>query len=340
MPGSSIPCSSPPQKRAWVTLLTRTSYLPGAVLLAQSLHAQNSRYVLLILLTPSFPPSLIPTLRHELALTNSELLPIEPLFPAPHNTPASLIASRFEDTWTKLRVFELHKNGYEKLVFLDADMLVLQNMDELFEFDLPNKDWIAANHACVCNLDGDAWAPSNWTKENCAYTGLAPMSDPTPVPVVGNGEGKEAWSESHRLLNSGMFIFEPHQAQWERMLTFLKTDMRVKNFLFPDQDFLAAYFLGKWKSISWQYNALKTMRYWHSEMWSDAEVRNLHFIVDKPWSKRVGSDGVAGYRGGDGITHSWWWREYEAWEKMREEAGETEVLEMMRKEVAPPINNI
>ena len=330
--------SSLPQKRAWVTLLTKTSYLPGAVLLAHSLHVQKSKYALLILITPSFPSFLVPTLRREAALTNSTLLLIESLYPPPHNTPASLIASRFEDTWTKLRVFELHRHGYERLVFLDADMLILGNMDELFDFDLPSKDWIAANHACVCNLDGDTWAPSNWTKENCAYTGLRPDSDATPVPVVRNGEGNKAWSEPHRLLNSGMFIFEPHQAQWERMLAFLNTDMRVKHFLFPDQDFLAAYFLGKWRSIVWKYNALKTMRYWHENIWIDAEVRNLHFIVDKPWVTRVGSDRVAGYRGDDGITHSWWWKEYDKWEKMREKRGEFDILEIMRKEVASTLD--
>lgn len=63
-------------------------------------------------------------------------------------------------------------------------------------------------------------------------------------------------------------------------------------------------------------------------------MRNLHYIVDKPWSKRVGKDGVAGYLGRDGETHSWWWGEFGRWENEREGAGEGEVLEMMRKEVA------
>jgi len=232
----------------------------------------------------------------------------------------------------------LHKHGYEKLVFLDADMLVLRNMDELFEVDLPGNDWIAANHACVCNLDGDSWAPKSWTKENCAYTNLKPESTATPVPIGSHAEGEDAWSEPLRLLNSGMFIFMPHQLQWERILSFFNTDKRVKHFLFPDQDFLAAYFLGRWKSIGWQYNALKTMRYWHKNMWIDSDVKNLHYIVDKPWSKRVGSDGVAGYLGRDGITHSWWWEEYEDWEKARKGMDEIDILEMMRREIAQPLS--
>jgi lipopolysaccharide biosynthesis glycosyltransferase len=49
----------------------------------------------------------------------------------------------------------------QKTILIDGDMLVLQNMDELFSLDLP-ADWIAANHACVCNLDRAPWAPKDW----------------------------------------------------------------------------------------------------------------------------------------------------------------------------------
>ncbi|KUJ21540.1 nucleotide-diphospho-sugar transferase, partial [Mollisia scopiformis] len=313
---------APASPFTWVTLLTRISYLPGAILLAYSLHRHKSKYPLLVLITSSFPSSLLPSLERECSLTNASILHISALSPPPENSPSSLIASRFEDTWTKLRVFELYRYGYEKLVFLDADMLVMRNMDELFEYELPGKDWIAANHACVCNLDSDSWAAEDWKKENCAYTGLKPGSSPTLVPDLAFSSGKR----THTLLNSGMFIFSPYQSQWEDMLKFLRSDERVKEFLFPDQDFLAEYFKGRWQSVGWQYNALKTMRYWHKSMWQDEEVRNLHYIVDKPWSRRVGGDGVAGYLGRDGITHQWWWDEYERWETERQQKGEEEIL--------------
>ena len=52
--------------------------------------------------------------------------------------------------------------------------------------------------------------------------------------------------------------------------------------------------------MGWQYNALKTMRYWHENLWRDGEVRALHYIVDKPWERRIASDGVAGHLGRDG----------------------------------------
>jgi len=322
-------------KLAWVTLVTRANYLPGALLLAYSLKKYQSKYPLVILTTPGLQKSYLPVLQQECKLTDSRHMQITPLIPPAHNLPETLIAPRFEDTWTKLRVFELYKHGCEKLVFLDADMLVRRNMDELFDMELPGKDWIAANHACVCNLDHDSWAPDGWNKQNCAYTGLGPESPPTPVPSIGEEDGKR----THTLLNSGLFIFSPFQSQWEEMIKFLNESEKVKSYLFPDQDFLADFFRGRWKSMSWKYNALKTMRYWHQNLWVDEEVRNLHYIVDKPWSRRIGSDGVAGHLGKDGVTHQWWWDVFKQWEGEREKEGMSEVLELMRTVVAQPLSS-
>lgn len=60
------------------------------------------------------------------------------------------------------------------------------------------------------------------------------------------------------------------------------------------------------------------MRYWHPDMFRDEEVRNLHYIVDKPRSKRTDLDYVADHLERDGATHRWWWDEYEMWELERE----------------------
>lgn len=320
------PTASP--KRAWVTLLTRTSYLAGAVLLAHSLRKHQSVYPLIVLYTPTLPTPCLQALQQEAALTNIILRPVDLLLP---KEKVSLIASRFEDTWTKLRVFSLYE--YDRLVFLDADMLLLRNMDELFELQLPSENWIAANHACVCNLDKDDWAPEDWTKENCAYTRLTPASPPCPVPAEGKGP------RTHTLLNSGLFIFQPFREQWEAMLDFLNTSPLIKTFMFPDQDFLAEFFRGRWISVGYQYNALKTMRYWHPEMWQDSEVRNLHYIVDKPWSRRVGPDGKAGYLGRDGETHKWWWEAYDEWERARRAADQSDILALVGQNVARKVKD-
>jgi alpha-N-acetylglucosamine transferase len=44
---------------------------------------------------------------------------------------------------------------------LDSDMIVMRNMDELMELDLP-ADWIAAVHVCACNPRVLAHYPKDW----------------------------------------------------------------------------------------------------------------------------------------------------------------------------------
>ena len=99
--------------------------------------------------------------------------------------------------------------------------------------------------------------------------------------------------------------------------------------LFPDQDFLALFFKGEWKSTPWQYNALKTWRYWHPEMWRDEEVRNCHYIIGKPWVEGR----MVGRR--EEVMNRWWWDEWGKWvgevmkEKGKEEGGR--VVEVVRR---------
>ncbi|KAK5020011.1 hypothetical protein LTR60_000922 [Cryomyces antarcticus] len=316
-------------KYAYTTLITRSSYLAGVIVLARTLRKHGSAYPLVVLYTESLPAASIRALELEVPHTNLVLKKIPALLPR-KNVHVHLIAERFADTWTKLRVFELW--GYDTVCYLDADMIVCKDsIDRIFDTRLPADDWIAANHACVCNLDKDTWAPADWTKENCAYTPTthpAALAHPTPVTPDAR--------PTYHLLNSGMFVFKPSQPLWERMLGFFNTTPLLGQFKFPDQDFLAEFFRNRWVSVGWQYNALKTMRYWHPNMWRDDEVVVLHYIVDKPWAKRVAEDGSAGYLGRDGVTHGWWWDEYAGWEGTRENEGDKELVETAKKYVARP----
>lgn len=73
----------------------------------------------------------------------------------------------------------------QRVVLRDIDMLLLQNVDDLLEFDLP-EDYIAATHVCACNPRRFPHYPHDW----CGYT-LVPhtnshidhlSSDPTGIP--------------------------------------------------------------------------------------------------------------------------------------------------------------
>ncbi|KAI0025792.1 nucleotide-diphospho-sugar transferase [Xylariomycetidae sp. FL0641] len=344
---------SPTQRRryAYITLITRASYLAGVVILAHTLRQHGSRHPLIVLYTPcSLAAHAVRALELEAAAHAGllELRTCAPLRP-PGDAQVSLIAERFADTWTKLRVFEAvarDDDRFDAVCYLDADVAVFGRADAVFaaaEENLP-REWLGASHACVCNRDADPWAPADWRPENCAHTRTAAAmrgaegqgegeAPPTQPPT-----GAEAGPATHRLLNGGMFVFRPSRPLWDDMLAFFRRTPLLPTFQFPDQDFLAHYFGGRWRALGWRFNALKTMRYWHADLWrDDRDVVCLHYIVDKPWTRRIGADGVAGYRGRDGATHRWWWDAYDAWEEARLAEGNDLVVSLVRRGVAPPL---
>lgn len=185
-------------------------------------------------------------------------------------------------------------------------------------FDSPLKpgNEMLATHVCVCNLDHDAWAPEEWKPENCAYSSVTAGEDGAVPEVVPD-------SPTLSVMNTGTFVFhaskEIEKLVFDQFYGMGRT--RLAAYKFPDQDFLNDVFKGRWASLHWSTNSLKTWKYWHGNMWRDEDVRVLHYIVDKPWAKRVGEDGRAGYKGDDGVTHTWWWEEFERWRSERNGEG-------------------
>lgn len=93
-------------------------------------------------------------------------------------------------------------------------------------------------------------------------------SDSTPSPTP----------RGHALLNSGLVLLHPSTETSQRLTQYIQTDPTVQTFKFPDQDALAVFFQGKWESLSWCFNALKTLRKVHPGVWRDEEVRCLHYM--------------------------------------------------------------
>ena len=335
-------------KNAYITLLTRPSYLAGAILLAYTLHKHSPSTPLVIAYTPdTFPSPCLHALKAEAKYSNIILQPVEHLrLPQKSDDDGKehgMVAERFIDTWTKLRVFDLYTMAqkFEQMCWLDADMMVFSDPSKLI-FTPENEAYIRGDsglrlmavHACVCNLDSDSWAPKEWNKENCALTHL---SSPDEIPAVTDSP------ETFALFNSGAFLFAPSK----QLADFVKNvfnemgTSRLRSLQFPDQDFLIHAFKGRWASLSWKVNALKTWRYWHTNIWrnndGDKDISVLHYIVDKPWAARVKPNGTAGYLGKDGETHRWWWAEYERWRSEREAQGEKELLRTVGKYVASEV---
>jgi lipopolysaccharide biosynthesis glycosyltransferase len=138
--------------------------------------------------------------------------------------------------------------------------------------------------------------------ENCAHTSVShPGGLKSPPPITGR--------RTYTLLNSGTVVLNPSQALMQSIESHLSTSPNVARYSFPDQDLLADVFQGKWKSLPYCYNALKTLRVIHANLWRDEEIRCLHYILpDKPWHTRVGDKEMSGEYD---ELHMWWWEKFD-----------------------------
>ncbi|PKY53309.1 nucleotide-diphospho-sugar transferase [Rhizophagus irregularis] len=304
------------EKKAWVTLVTENSYLKGLQCLARSLERVQTVYPLIVLHPdtsinistgqPKEKTSLTAEDLESIKNEGCELKAIERIYPT--SEPKEYVWDHFQDSWTKLRVWDIE--GYDRVVFLDADMLVMKNIDHLMNMNLP-KDFLGAVNACTCNPRKRQNYPKDWIPSSCSYTlgPIKPESEDTPPPVELKG-----------YFNSGLLVLTPSKQIFEDLSNYLYNHPDVNSLSFPDQDVLNECFKGKWVPLSYTYNALKTLRTCHPSIWEDKAVRNVHYIMsDKPWKKEIVDfeqeyDDVK--KTGDQeaislfILNSWWWKVY------------------------------
>lgn len=117
-------------KQAYVSLLSSDEYLNCILVLHQSLKKVNSQHELILVINDELN---LDTL-YELKIRNIKTIQFDKI-----QYPKSTIKKMEENGWMnsnlyntadKLRIFSL--TDYEKLVYLDADLLILKNIDYLF----------------------------------------------------------------------------------------------------------------------------------------------------------------------------------------------------------------
>ncbi|KAJ5288968.1 hypothetical protein N7478_001998 [Penicillium angulare] len=321
-----------PPKRVWASLITNMNYLPGLLTIHHSLYhptpdtkanaANNdtppnepSRYQFVALYTSAFPEEGLDILR-------KRGIPVQLVSAVmPASTREYTQDPRFADTWTKLVVFSLGQ--YERVVLLDADIVVRRNMDELMEIELDSKEKLekgtatrvfAAAHACACNPMQKPHYPDDWIPENCAYTSQHknPKNAQKVAPPPSSGVG---------LLNSGVLVITPSEKAYSEITSALQDTARIEGYSFPDQDLLSDVFKGRWVAIPYVYNALKTLRWEtvHADIWRDEEVKAVHYIfAQKPWQEDIQpSDTLENIE----EPSRWWWEANRGRQRLEIEKG-------------------
>lgn len=141
---------------AFVSVLTTNDYLPGLLVLNSSLKSVNTKYPFHILLTPDISRETIDILEKNFISYS--------IIPQTIDNPTDVgTQHRWFPTYSKLAVF--NQTQYKKVVYMDVDMLVLRNIDELFNFP----------HMSATNAGGMLPRKASWTHLNSGLFVLEPF---------------------------------------------------------------------------------------------------------------------------------------------------------------------
>ncbi|XP_073106758.1 galactinol synthase 1 isoform X2 [Elaeis guineensis] len=155
---------------------------------------------------------------------------------------------------------------YGKMVYLDADIQVYENIDELF--DLPDGHFYAVMD-CFCER---TW--SHTPQYRVGYCQQCPERVAWPAAELG--------PPPSLYFNAGMFVFEPSIATADALLATLKVTEPTP---FAEQDFLNMFFRDIYKPIPLVYNLVLAMLWRHPENVELDKVKVVHYCAagSKPW---------------------------------------------------------
>ncbi|KAL4457680.1 hypothetical protein ABPG75_012545 [Micractinium tetrahymenae] len=280
------------QRFAYATLLTRDGYLPGVQALARSLQAVGSRHPLLVIYTgDTLSSAAVAALEAE---PGCQPLAVERYVPPGRHDFGAYKLQLYAECWTKLRLWGLEQ--YERLVYLDADMIVLRNIDALF-----------------------ALPPGFYAAPDCT-AGRKSQAERDGCPLF--------FPHQRRYFNAGFFVMSPSAAELARFGALLAAGA-VPICGYAEQDFLNAVYQARlvgvhacWPGLccvdllarhgsignhfvapparaatpplqeSWQqlphtFNCQKGIKHHHPQLWQERwdEVAILHYTDAKPWQR-------------------------------------------------------
>ncbi|KFK40785.1 hypothetical protein AALP_AA2G040600 [Arabis alpina] len=246
-------------RRAYVTLLAGNGdYVKGVVGLVKGLRKVKSAYPLVVAMLPDVPEEHREILRSQGCI----LREIERVHPP--GSQDAYARAYYITTYSKLGIWKFEE--YNKMIFLDADIQVYDNIDDLFDLE---DGYIHAVLGCYCEKHF-----SHLPFYSIGYCQYCPekvmwppkMESPPPPPYF----------------NAGMFVFEPNPLTYESLIQTLQVTPPTP---FAEQDFLNMFFEKVFKPVPPVYNFILSVL-WHHPRNVDLErVKVVHYcpIGSKPW---------------------------------------------------------
>jgi glycogenin len=269
------------QKFSYITVLSTDSYVEGVIVLHRSLVRSQARYPFLVLTTPNLADSTYQQLQQS-------GIPYQPIPPIELNTALPTHQARWQATYSKLQIF--NQTQFDKLVYLDADMLVYQNLDDLF----------GQPHMAAVNAGGMLPEYASWTEFNSGlmviepsqalYTDMLAKLPDLYLPAGGDQDFLNAYypdwpQQPEKHLDHAYNIFHEHVDRYQQRHGYqLKGDrkaIKVIHYVGERKPWLIkeALIAQQQPSLKTFTNSLKTTSRWM--------IRSVRHLLPQPLQQRL-----------------------------------------------------
>lgn len=248
---------------AWITFAEGDNYVQGARVLGRSLLKSKSRFKLIIIV----PHSHFNYVQHYLDENVIFMGKDTDALYTDFGSTQALASERYKHSMNKIYIWTFLE--YEKVCWLDSDLVVLQNIDKLFDIHLPaaSVPAIAGARGCTCNS----------LKNSKLFT------RPEACPFL---------HFDQTYVNAGLLVTRPSISVYHDLLTI------SYNYPLPEQDAYNKYFLenGEVIQLDTKYNYLNHTPLSHPEVPIRCSQSHLatyegisvfHFCYGKPWERNI-----------------------------------------------------
>ena len=261
------------KKCAWVTLVMMgDSYIPGAIILAESLREVKTKYSIVCMVTNDVSENA----KRILTDFFDEVILVDYITNKTKKYEAFKQDERYSgwinNSFTKWSCLKFIQ--YDKVIFVDADMITVTNCDELFDLKSPA--------ACYAWLWTIPWKEKELNIKNyyCPkreFTHGAVVHKELIIHSVKN-DGYVGWGT--------MLSLEPDIDDFKDFVTYIKAediygaDHKCMNG--ADEQSIALFYANKginWTNIHQQFIAIPWIPKWQG----GKEMRALHYLARKPW---------------------------------------------------------
>ncbi len=259
------------------------TYLEGAILTALGLRKQNIKHKIICMVTPDVSSDTLNILK----IVYDEIKIVDYISPL-KNVGIKISGEIFDlsiyindnnyndlaNIFTKLHIFDSDKFNYDKVIFIDNDLIPLSNYDSLTNLNTP-AGWQEIILEIEKNINTPRYTRVWDVWKNINHNEIIPK------------EQTEIYKEPGSSINAGLLVIKPNKNLFNKLIKKLKQpknnwfgpdhkhkgvislDRKLSTkYIFPEQDFLTQEFSGKWHMIDGKYCA------WGKH--NDNEIYGMH----------------------------------------------------------------